>query len=336
MRYKNLKLWMSICLALVLVALILLPAASCVPAEEEEEGFYTVCITQIVTHPDLDTHRECFIAEMADLGLGANITYIIRNAEGDMATQNAIASYFVSLKPDLIHSITTPSSQACVGAAEGTTIPIVFGTVTDPVTAGLVPSWNQSAPYVTGVSDWADVPTQIAVIKEVLAENLTDLGVIYNPGEVNSVVQVTELVDEIAPALNITVHESPAENTAAVYAAAMALVGQVDAIWIPTDNTATAAISSIVGVCNDNDIPFFGSTKAMAESGCCCAVGVDYCWIGARCAQFAAWILTGEKTCGQIPPEKCEMQDPAVNLAAAAAQNVTIPQSVLDRAIIVG
>lgn len=323
---------------LILSALVLgisVVAIGCAPAEEEE--FFTVCITQIVTHPDLDNHRYGFTTKMTELGYiqGKNITYIILNAEGDWATQQAIASYFVSLNPDLIHSITTPSSQACVAAAEGTTIPIIFGTVTDPVTAGLVPSWNTSAPYVTGVSDWADVPTQIDLVMEVLPD-LEKLGVIYNPGEVNSVVQVTELENEIAPTLGITIVKSPAPSTAEVLAAATALIGEVDAIWIPTDNTAFAAFDAIVGVCEDNDIPLFGTTRAMAVHGACAGVGVDYVWIGARCAEFADWILRGVKTCGEIPPEKAEMGRPAVNLAAAAAQGVTIPQSLLDRAEIVG
>lgn len=321
---------------LILVALVLgisMVAIGCAP----EEKFFTVCITQIVTHPDLDNHRYGFTTKMTELGYiqGENITYIILNAEGDWVTQQTIASYFVSLKPDLIHSISILSSQACVAAAEGTTIPIIFGAVTDPVAAGLVPSWNTSAPYVTGVSDWADVPTQIALVIEVLPD-LENLGVIYNPGEPNSVVQVEELRDEIAPVLNITIVESPASSTGEVSAAAEALIGRVDAIWIPTDNTAFAAFDAIVGVCNENDIPLFGTTRAMAEKGACAGVGVDYVRIGARCAEFADLILRGVKTCGEIPPEKPEMGQPAVNLEAAAAQNVTIPQSLLDRAEIVG
>jgi putative ABC transport system substrate-binding protein len=321
---------------LLAVALVMAVAlVGCAGGKEEARDYYLICITQIVTHPDLDTDRESFMAQISEENLDKPVQFIVRNAEGDMTTQNSIASYFVSLKPDLIHSITTPSSQAVVAAAKGTTIPIVFGTVTDPVAAGLVPSWEEAADYVTGVSDWADVPTQIDLVLEVLPE-LENLGVIYNPGETNSVVQVTELKNEIAPAKNITIVEAPAENTAAVYTAAMSLVGRVDAIWIPTDNTATAAIDSIVSVCNEHHIPFFGSTRAMAVSGCCAAVGVDYSWIGTRCAEMAGMILRGEKTPKQIPPEKCEMGKPAVNLAAAAAQNVTIPQSVLDRAEIVG
>ncbi|GAG78906.1 unnamed protein product, partial [marine sediment metagenome] len=106
---------------------------------------------------------------------------------------------------DLILSITTPSSQACVEAAEGTGIPVVFAAVTDPVLAGIVSTWDTPRPEnVTGVSDIPDLKGQMELIKEILpgAEDIvpdaTVLGVIYNPDEVNSVVQIEQLKDIMA------------------------------------------------------------------------------------------------------------------------------------------
>lgn len=326
----------SLCLILILAALPFMtacPAPTPTTPPPAPPKMYKVCITQIVTHPDLDNHRRGFIDGMTELGFkeGVDIVYIIRNPEGDMTVAASIADYVVSIKPDLIHAITTPSAQTVVAAAKGTTIPIVFGTVTDPVTAGLIPSWTEAAPYVTGVSDWADVPTQIELIVEVVP-TVKKLGIIYNAGEVNSVVQRDELVEEVAPKLGLTVVEGAVATTADVYAAANSLVGRVDAIWIPTDNTAFSAIDSIIKVCEEQKIPFFGSTTAMVESGACAGAGVDYYWIGEQCAIMAAKILRGEATPAQITPMKCEMLVPAVNLAAAERMGVTIPQSVIDRA----
>jgi putative ABC transport system substrate-binding protein len=254
---------------------------------------YKVCLTQIATHPDLDSSRRGTMDGLVEKGFvaGKNISYIIRNAEGDMTAAASIADYFVSLRPDLIISITTSSSQAMVGAARGTQIPIVFHTVTDPVTAGLVPSWQKAAPYVTGVSDWADVPTQINFILSI-APKIKNLGIVYNAGEVNSVVQVKELRNEVGPKLALKVVEATAATTADVYAAAMSLVGKVDAMWIPTDNTASSAIDSIVKVAEEHKIPFFGSTTShVVDGGCCAGAGVDYYWIGKQAAYMAASIL---------------------------------------------
>ena len=134
-----LALLVGLSLALVLTGLPFM--TGCSPAEEKA---YTVCITQIATHPDLDSNRQGIIDAMAEKGFieGENIEYVVRNAEGDMTVAASIADYFVSLKPDAINAITTPSAQTVVAAAKGTDIPIIFSSVTDPVAAGLVPSWE--------------------------------------------------------------------------------------------------------------------------------------------------------------------------------------------------
>jgi len=311
------------------------------PPEEEEElpplppKVYTVCITQIITHPDLDCARTNFLDKMEELGYaeGVNIDYIIRNAAGDMTINAAICDYFVSLKPDLILAITTPCIQAMTAAAEGTDIPIVFTCVTDPVAAGVVPSWTESAPLITGVSDWNDITTQMEFILEIFP--FETLGCIYNAGEVNSVVQMEELVDEVAPKLGFTVIEATVAATTDVLGAATSLIGRVDAMWIPTDNTAMAGKDSIIKVAEENDIPFFGSTSTMAEEGMIAGCGVDECMGGRQAAVMAAKILAGEATPGDIPPELPKAFIYAVNLGAAERMGITIPQEVIDTADLV-
>ena len=100
MRKKGLLVLLGgLCLALVLTALPFM--AGCAPAGAK---VYKVCITQIATHPDLDSNRQGIIDAMAEKGFieGENIEFIIRNAEGDMTAAASIADYFVSLKPDPI------------------------------------------------------------------------------------------------------------------------------------------------------------------------------------------------------------------------------------------
>lgn len=289
-------------------------------------------ITQIVTHPALDANRQGFIDQLAAEGFieGENVEYDFRNPEGDMTVAASIAQSFVSEKVDLILSIATPTSQACVQAAEGSKIPIVFGSVTDPVAAGLVASWDEPGGTVTGISDWADVATQVKLIKDILP-NVQKLGTVYNAGEVNSKVQIDEL-KKAAPSLGITqIVEATAATTADVLAAAQSLVGRVDAIWVPTDNTAVAAFEAIVKVCEDNQIPLFAADTATVERGAIGTPGIDYYQLGIECGQVAARILRGEKP-SDIPVKKVDMTDLYLNPTAAARYGVTIPQAVLDKA----
>jgi putative ABC transport system substrate-binding protein len=318
-----------LCLALVLAGLPFM--AGCAPAGEK---VYKVCITQIATHPDLDSNRQGIIDAMAEEGFieGENVEFIVQIPEGDMTVAASIADYFVSLKPDLIQAITTPSAQTVVAAAEGTDIPIIFSSVTDPVTAGLVPSWEQAAPTVTGVSDWFEMAPQVEFIKEVLPD-IKVLGTAYNAGEVNAVVQAEEL-RKVAPVYGLTIVEATAASTADVYAAGMSLVGRCDAVWIPTCNTVGGVgIESMIKVGEENSLPIFGSAAGMIETGLVGGCSVDYYWVGKQAGYMAARILRGESI-ANIPPLKAAVKTIAYP-AAAERMGVTIPQAVLDKVDIV-
>ncbi len=325
---RSLKLVGTVCIVAVL-ALTLVCTAGCGGAPPEET--YKIGITQIVTHAALDACREGFIDQMADEGYveGENVEYILRNAEGDLSVAATIAEYFVTEEVDLIFSIATPTSQACVSAVEGTDIPVIFAAVTDPVAAELVESLEVPGGQVTGASDWADVEAQVQLGMDIYQADR--LGVIYNAGEVNSVVQV-DILKAVKESLGITeIVEATVSSTADVYAAAESLVGQVDAIWEPSDNTVAAAIASVVTVCEDNDIPLFCSDVNMAMGGAISGLGLDYYVNGQTAGELAARVLGGEDP-GTIPVATTPMTIIYLCEAAAARMGVTIPAEVLATA----
>ncbi len=318
----------GICLVLA-IALTLPVMGGCGPAQPEK---IKIGITQIVTHPALDANRQGFIDQLTAEGFieGVDIEYDSNSAEGDMSVAATIAQKFVSEKVDLILAIATPTAQASVKAIEGTDIPVVFGSVTDPVDAALIDSWDKPGGQVTGISDWADVGTQVQLVLDIVP-NVKKLGTVYNAGESNSVVQINEL-KKAAPSLGITeIVEATTATTADVMAAVQSLTGRVDAIWIPTDNTAVSAFEAIVKVCEDNSIPLFAADTATVERGAIGTPGLDYYQLGIECGKIAARILRGENP-GDIAVKKCPMTDLFLNPAAAERLGVTIPQSVLDKA----
>lgn len=291
---------------------------------------YKIGIAQLGTHDALDAAREGFIDQMAEKGFveGENVDYIIRNAAFDASMYPTIADYFVSMDVDLIYSIATPITQACASAVEGHNIPVVFAAVTDPVAGGFAANWTVPGGQVTGASDWADVGAQVKLGMDI--HHAAKLGVIYNAGEVNSVVQINEL-NKVKSSLNITeIVPATAASTADVYAAAMSLVGQVDAIWVPSDNTVAGAMASVVAVCEEYDIPLFGSEiYSIAKSGCICGLGPDYYLNGQNAAKLAARVLRGEDP-ANIPVTKQPTTFVYLCPAAAERMGVTIPQAILD------
>ena len=297
------------------------------------EKKYTIGITQIVTHPALDANKQGFKDELAKQGFveGKNVKYLDKNPEGDMSLAATIAQQFVSQKVDLILSIATPTSQACVAATKDTHIPVVFGSVTDPVAAGLITSWDNPGGNVTGVSDWLEIPTQIRMALNIMP--IKKIGVVYNAGETNSVTQVDQL-KAAAPALGISsVVEATVATSADVMTSAQSLVGRVDAIWVGTDNTVVSGFEALVKVCEDNNIPLFASDTASVERGAVAALGLDYYQVGVKCGDIAAKILNGANP-ANIPAEKMNLADLQlyVNPSAAQRMGITIPQSVLNTA----
>ena len=171
---ENKRLWALAAIICFVFTLIL-----ALPVTGECGKVYTIGITQIVTHPALDANRKGFIDQMAKEGFteGKNVKYIVNHPEGDMSLAASIARKFVSQKVDMILAIATPTAQACAKAVKGTNIPIIFGSLTDPVAAAVVDSWEKPGGNVTGVSDWADVGTQIKLIMDICPD-VKKLGVI--------------------------------------------------------------------------------------------------------------------------------------------------------------
>jgi len=296
------------------------------------EKVKTIGISQIVTHPALDATREGIIKGLADMGYvdGEDIEIDYQNSEGDMTLVASIAQQFVTDKVDIIISIATPNSLAAISAAEGTDIPVVFTAVTDPVGSEMVSNW-ESHPNenVTGVSDMIVVSDDVDLITRIIP-GVNKLGTMYNAGEPNSVFLVQKL-KETCDALGITVIEKTVSTSADVLSAAQSLVGQVDAIWVGTDNTVITAFEALVGVCEDNDIPLFPADEDSIERGGIAAYSFDYYDIGYQTGEMVAKILEGTKA-SEIPVEKGKIISLSVNTAAAERMGVSIPQSLIDQA----
>jgi len=335
---RILKLVGSVCMVVVLTLTLVL-VSGCGTA-----ATYKIGINQLATHPALDAASEGFQDALtaAVNATGETVSYDEQNAAGEPTIAATIAQSFVSQGVDLILAIATDSAQASALAVNGTDIPVVFNSVTNPVVAGIVNNWTVPGGQVTGVSDIAPVEPQLELIIAILedvANNLTleTLGVIYNPGEANSVYQVdVQLVEAIA-ALNLTidVEKSTVTSTSEVQAATEALVGQVDAIWVPTDNTVVTAFETVVGVCEENGIPLFAADTSTVERGALGCWGMNYYDVGYSSGLMAAEILLEGADPATMPIQIAPANLLYVYPEEAARQGVTIPQSIIDMADVV-
>jgi putative tryptophan/tyrosine transport system substrate-binding protein len=308
-------------------------AASSCSERAKPDGKFTIGVTQIVSHETVDAVERGFEAGLAEAGFreGENLVFERQNAHGDIATTHTIAQGFLYSGVDLVHAMTTPASQAATQVI--TRIPVVFSAVTDPVSAGIVPansaSGRATGTNVTGVSDRWPVERQFETYLK-LAPAAKTWGTIYNPGEANSVASLKEM-REAAGRLGVTLIEATVSSSADVMQAMQSLGGRVQAIHGAADNTAGSAFESIIKVCNDKKIPLFIGDATLVRRGAAGGYGPSYYDIGRRAGAIAARVLRGERP-GDIPWQTEETCSMIVNLPAARAQGLDIPEELLKQA----
>lgn len=300
---------------------------------ESSQEQIKIGIAQIVEHPSLDEARRGFLDALNANGYieGENLVVDYQNAQNDMNTLNTIANNLKSENPDLILAIATPTAQAIANATQGTDIPVLFTAVTDPVSAGLVQSMEEPGTNLTGTTDMAPVADQIALIKEINPD-VKSVGVLYNTSEINSAVQL-EIAKEAAEKLGLEIVEVGVTSTNEVDLAVKSLIGKVQAIYVPTDNTVVAALEAVINVAEENKIPVISSEKDSVKRGAVATLGLDYYKLGYQTGEMAIKILKGEATPDKMPVESQAEQEVILNMKAAEAMGVTLPQELIDRAV---
>lgn len=261
-----------------------------------------VGLLQLVSHPSLDQISQGVVDSLEGEGYidGQNMVLDFQNAQGDQNNLNTMSNRFVSNNADIMIGIATPAAQALANSSSQ--IPIVMGAVTDPVHAGLVDDLENPSGNITGVRDVTPYEDQIDLIIELLPD-IENLGIIYSTGEVNSVNQ-SELTKNYAQSQGLNVEIATITTTNDLQQVAQNLAGQVDAIWVGTDNNVASAFPTLIEVANANNIPVFPAVAEMVEEGGLATIGLDQYQLGVIAGEIAAEILNGTN------PADIPVQDP--------------------------
>lgn len=317
------KRWVQFVLIVLISSIVL---AACGADAEDDEAketaapsgeTYKVGATQIVEHPSLDEAYKGFQKALEDAGL--DVEYDFQSAQGDQNNVSTIAQNFVADDVDLIFANSTPSALGALQATDD--IPIVFTSVTDAVEAGLIASMDEGEENITGVVDLHpdSIGSTIDFI-DTYFEGST-IGLLYNAGEANSVVQINA-VEEAIEGTSLSITERTVANSSEVQQAATTLVGEADVFFIVTDNTVVSALESVVGVARDQSIPLIVGEPDSLEKGGFATFGIDYYSIGYRSGEMAVEILTGEKTTKDFPAEYPEDIQLFINKQAGEEQAI--------------
>ena len=304
------------------------PATAPVPGKTYRVGF-----SQIVDHPALNATRQGFLDALRDAGFveGKNLVFEYQNAQGNVGTARSIAEKFIADGVDLLAPCTTPNVQATIKVARGGTIPVVFGCVTNPVDAGVLTSLDKpTGTNITGLYGTLPVEELIDLVTEILPKAKT-IGTIYNGGETNSTA-ANGIAKAAAAKRGLNWVEVQITSSAEVKNAVDSLVGRIDVLFTPQDNTLASAFDAVVKTTRDNHIPLFSLDTSSVERGALAAFGFDQYKSGvAWASQVAVPVLLGRDPATFVPVPYRTF-DLYLNTATASADGITLPAPVLQRA----
>ena len=293
---------------------------------------YRIGFSQIVDHPALNATRQGFLDGLKAAGFveGKNLIFQYQNAQGDVGNARNIATKYVADGVDLLAPCTTPNVQATIRVARGGAIPVVFGCVTNPVEVGVLTSLDKpTGTNITGLYGAQPVRELLDLVMEVLPKAKT-IGTIFNGGESNSVA-ANAIAKAEAEKRGLRWVEVQITGSAEVKTAVESLVGRVDALFTPQDNTLASAFDAVVKVTRDNRIPLFSLDTSSVARGALAAFGVDQYKLGvAWASQVAVPVLLGRDPASFVPVPY-RIFDLYLNTATAAADGLTIPPAVLQR-----
>ena len=167
------------------------------------------------------------------------------------------------------------------------------------------------------------------MVKEFLPQ-IKRLGFLYNAGEVNSKILVP-LFQAEGKKLNLEIVEATVSKSSDVYQAVKSLVGNVDAVFIPTDNTVVSALESAIKVCEQNNLPLFNADVDSVKRGSIAAMGFDYYQHGYQTGALAQRIMKGANP-AITPVEFQEKLQLHINASAAKKMGVSIPDPLRKKA----
>jgi putative ABC transport system substrate-binding protein len=318
------KTWIA-----VLVLVVLIVGAYLVFSPKNNPKTVRVGVSYITSMSAIEDVKNGIIAGFKTAGYedGKNVVFDFQNAQGDMSVNTAIAQKFANGDYDLFIPITTPSAQALANLIK--IKPIVFSTVSDPISAGLVKSESIPGGNITGVKDTSLYKESLELIKKIVP-NAKKVGIIYNPGESNSQFGINQTKD-YAGTMGLEIVTAPANNTNEILAAARSIASKVDVFLMTADNTVVSGQEVLIKVALETKKPMIAYEQTGVEKGALAAVGSNYEKIGERTAEMAIKVIKGENP-ANMPIIGVTDANLFLNSTTAQKIGITFSQELINQA----
>ena len=253
---------------------------------ETDTKAYKVAIIKQLDHASLDEIANAVTAELDQISADKNvkIEYEVTSGQGDQTILKQLSDQAIADGVDAIIPIATTAAQIAALSAEETKTPVVYAAVSDPETAKLT-----GIDYVTGTSDALNTDFIMDMMFAVQPDIQT-VGLLYSNSEANSTTPIAE-AKAYLDAKGIAYVEKTGNTNDEIMTAASSMVGQVDAVFTPTDNVVMAAAAAVSETLTKGGIPFYTGADSFVTAGAFATCGVNYTELGTYTADMALDIL---------------------------------------------
>ena len=272
--------------------------------------------------------RDVLIREKYARGRKLDITFY--DALGDYGTAQSIAKDIISKDFDYIATASTLAMQTL--AAHNKKVPHVFCAVTDPLKSGVARSLEDHQVNLTGLATPQPVAATIHLMRTLLPK-AKKVGMIWTSSEINSEI-CTRWAREACAKEGFVLIEKTISGVGEVDAAVKSLISSgIDIFFISGDVTVSQALPVLGRIMQDERIPFFSNSSDDIYSGTMVSLGASYYDVGKKAAGILLGIMDGASPV-DIPIQIYVPETLAINLALARKFGISIPDTILQKAVI--
>jgi len=253
-----------------------------------DDTVYKIGICQLVQHPALDLATQGFKDAVTEALGEDHVEFDEQNANGDAATATTICTNLVAEDVDLIMANATAALQAAAAATGD--IPILGTSITDyGVALDLSDFDGVIGGNISGTSDCAPLDEQANMMLDVFPDANT-FGILYCSAEPNSKFQA-DAVQKTLEAAGKTVNIYTFSDSNDLASVTTEACSNVDALYIPTDNTAASYTETINNVAQPAGVPIFAGEEGIMAGCGVATLSISYYNIGKVTGEMAVEIL---------------------------------------------
>jgi len=301
---------------------------------QPSQRIYRVGAFKFGESPVMRDHMRVFRERLQQLGFteGRNLQIAEEYSSIDPVARAQSADKLIRAKPEVILSFGSTNTRS-IQAASANKLPAVFTMVGDPVAYGIVRELARPGGNTTGVGFLQREMTvkRLELLREVLPKARRVVVAAYQQDVTYTASE--PLVRQIAARLGFELVMAELSGSTPDAAVSKAMEGGADAVFVYQPMSFVVGLEApekIVQLAMGRRIPVFVAEPDLVARGGLLSYGPDFLDETRRAADLVAKLLRGANA-GDLPVEQSARFELVVNLKAAKALGIAIPESVRPR-----